>query len=245
MNIQIAAEKLFYLWKIPVTNTLFTSWIVAIFLILASQVISRNMKKIPGMFQNISEWAIESLAGFMEKILGSRKKAEQYFPLIATIFILVLVSNWFGIFPGMGSVGFYRQEGAERIFVPLTRSVASDLNFTVALAVLSVVLVNVAGMRALGFKVHLSKYFNFSNPIKFFVGILELVGEFAKMISFSFRLFGNVFAGEVLLIITGFLAPYIIPIPFLILEIFVGFIQALVFSMLSLVFVSIAVEHEH
>ena len=98
---------------------------------------------------------------------------------------------------------------------------------------------------AIGFVKHAGKYISFKSPIQFFVGILEIVSEVAKMISFSFRLFGNIFAGEVLLIIIGFLAPYVVPAPFLMLEIFVGFIQALVFAMLTLVFISIATVESH
>ena len=245
MNIQIAAEKVFSVFGLPITNTLLMSWVVVIFLILIARITYKKLSKIPGNRQNIIEFIIESLLGMMEKILGSREKAEKYFPLIATIFIMILVSNWMGILPGVGSVGFYEHHGHEKIFVPIARSLASDLNFTLAIAIVTIIMVNIAGARALGFGTHLSKFFNFKSPIGFFLGILELFGEIAKIISFSFRLFGNVFAGEVLLIITGFLVPFVVPVPFLMLEIFVGFIQALVFSMLSLVFVSIAIEHGH
>jgi F-type H+-transporting ATPase subunit a len=248
INITIGAEKVFSLWQFAVTNTLLMSWIVALLLIGISQLVSRRMSLIPSMLQNIVESAVESLLGFMEKVLGSRQKAETYFPLIATIFTLVLVSNWLGIVPGVGSVGFYETHEGHKIFVPLLRSVASDLNFTLAIAIISVIATNVYGAMANGLGGFLSRYFSFKSPIDFFVGILELLGEFAKIISFSFRLFGNIFAGEVLLIITGFLAPYVVPIPFLGLELFVGFIQALVFATLTLVFISIAVTshvHEH
>jgi F-type H+-transporting ATPase subunit a len=245
MNIQIGAEKVFSIFGLPITNTLLMSWLVVIFLILIARLTYRKLSKVPGTRQNIIEFIIESLLGMMEGVLGSREKAEKYFPLIATIFIMVLVSNWFGIIPGLGTVGLYEGHGTERVLVPFTRSAASDLNFTLAIAIVSVIMVNVAGARALGFGKQIGKYFNFKSPIDFFLGILEFFGELARVISFSFRLFGNVFAGEVLLIIVGFLAPYFVPVPFLMLEIFVGFIQALVFSMLSLVFVSIAIEHGH
>ena len=243
--IEIAAEKLISFMGFPITNTLLMSWIVVIFLIILSQIISRNIRKVPAMLQNIAEMGVESLLGMMDGVLHSRERSEKFFPFIATIFTLILVSNWFGIIPGVGSIGFFEVHNGVRNLVPLLRSSASDLNFTLTIAVLSVVLLNFYAIRELGLKVHLSKFFNFKNPVLFFVGILELVSEFAKIVSFSFRLFGNIFAGEVLLIITGFLAPFLAPIPFLMLEIFVGFIQALVFSMLTLVFLSIAVEHEH
>lgn len=242
--IEIAAEKLFYFMGFPITNTLLMSWVVVIFLITLSQLISRNIRKVPEMLQNIAESGAEALLNMMEGVLHSREKAEKFFPLIATIFTLILVSNWFGIIPGVGSIGFHEMHDGVTTLVPLLRSSASDLNFTLSIAVLSVLLLNVYAIRELGLKVHISKFFNFKNPVLFFVGLLELVSEFAKIVSFSFRLFGNIFAGEVLLIITGFLAPFLAPIPFLMLEIFVGFVQALVFAMLTLVFLSIAVE-EH
>jgi F-type H+-transporting ATPase subunit a len=248
INITIGAEKIFSLWHVPITNTLLMSWVVALILIIISQTVTRKITLVPTLFQNIVESAVESLLGFMEKVLGSREKAERYFPLIATIFTLVLVSNWLGIIPGVGSVGIYEMHEGHKILVPFFRSVASDLNFTLAIALISVISTNVYGAMANGIGGQLSKFFSFKSPIDFFIGLLELLGEFAKIISFSFRLFGNIFAGEVLLIITGFLAPYIVPIPFLGLELFVGFIQALVFATLTLVFLSIAITshaHEH
>jgi F-type H+-transporting ATPase subunit a len=243
LHIQIGAEKLFSIAGLTITNTLLMTWIVALFLIILSQLAVRKIQLVPAGIQNAVEWGVESLLGFMEKVLHTREKAIQYFPLIATIFSLILFSNWFGILPGVGSVGLHEMHEGKEVFVPLLRSVASDLNFTLAIAIIAVIMTNIFGIIAIGFKSHASKFFNFSSPLKFFVGILELIGEFAKLISYSFRLFGNIFAGEVLLIIIGFLVPYFVPIPFLFLELFVGFIQALVFSTLTLVFISIAVEH--
>jgi F-type H+-transporting ATPase subunit a len=219
------------------------SWIVVIVLIVAAQLLYRRLTLIPAGFQNVAEAGIETLLGFMQGMFHSRAKAEKYFPLIATIFILILISNWFGILPGVGTIGFYEQHHGEEVFVPLLRSVASDLNFTLALAVTVVLFVNVIGIAAQGMGSHMSKFFSFKNPVTFFVGLLELLGEFSRMISFAFRLFGNIFAGEVLLIIMGFLSPFIAPVPFLGLELFVGFVQALVFAMLTMVFISIAIEH--
>jgi F-type H+-transporting ATPase subunit a len=241
-HIEIGAEKIFAFSHFAITNTLLMSWVVVLFLVILANIISRRLEVIPHGLQNLAEFGVEKLLGFMESVFHSREKAEKYFPMIATIFILVLICNWFGIIPGVGSVGFHEVHNGVPVFVPLFRSVASDLNFTLALALTSVLIVNILGVTALGFRTHASKFFSFKNPISFFVGLLELLGEFSKMISFSFRLFGNIFAGEVLLIIMGFLSPYIIPVPFLGLEIFVGFIQALVFSMLTLVFISIAIE---
>lgn len=240
-HIEIAAEKIFSLLGFPVTNTLIMTWIVAVFLIGAAITISRRLALVPAPFQNIFEIFVEKFIGVFEPMVHSREKAETYTPIIVTIFLFILISNWSGILPGVGSVGFYEVREGQRLLVPFFRSAASDLNVTLALATAAVFLINLTGATARGVRAHMSKFFSFKNPIKFFVGILEFISEFARIISFSFRLFGNIFAGEVLLIITGFLAPYGAPIPFLMLEIFVGFVQALVFAMLTMVFISIAV----
>ena len=244
-HIEIAAEKLFTIFGFPVTNTLLMTWIVLALLVFLAIRISRSMAKVPQMLHNVFEIILEQFIGLMEGMMGGREVAEKYLPIVATIFLFILISNWFGILPGVGSIGFYEQKGAEEVFVPFFRSAASDLNVTLALGTLAVFIVNITGMAAHGIGGHLKKYFSFKNPIDFFVGILEFVSEFAKIISFSFRLFGNIFAGEVLLIITSFLAPFGGPLPFLALELFVGFVQALVFAMLTMVFISIAVAKHH
>lgn len=245
VHIQIGAEKLVSILGFPLTNTLLMTWIVALFLIALSLSIQRKVRLVPAGAQNVAELGIEKLLGLMESVFGSRSKAEKYFPLVATIFTLVLVSNWFGILPGVGSIGMYETGEHGTTFVPFLRSAASDLNFTLAIAVIAVFSANFFGIAAIGFWKYAGKFISFKDPVSFFVGILELVGEVAKMISFSFRLFGNIFAGEVLLIIVGVLAPFAAPIPFLGLELFVGFIQALVFAMLTIVFVSIATAEHH
>ncbi len=245
IRIEIAAEKIFEIAGFPITNTLLMSWIVAAILALAGFFIYRRISLVPSFLQNVLEIVVDKFLGVMEGLFGSRENAEKYFPIVATIFLFILLSNWLGILPGIGSIGLLEEHEGKTVFVPLFRSAASDLNFTLALAISAVALVNIFGIAALGISKHLSRFFNFRSPIGFFVGLLEFVSEFAKMISFAFRLFGNVFAGEVLLVITAFLVPLFIPVPFLMLEIFVGFIQALVFAMLTMVFISIAVAHNH
>ncbi|MDP3795324.1 MAG: F0F1 ATP synthase subunit A [bacterium] len=245
LQIEIAAERLFSFLGFPVTNTLVTAWVAAAVLAAVALVIAKGVKLIPAPVQNVFEILVEGLLGIMASLFGSRERAEQYLPLIATLFVFILASNWLGIFPGVGSIGFYETHDGKEVFIPLFRSAASDLNLTIVLAVAAVLFANVSGARALGVGTHLKKFFSFANPINFFVGILELISEFAKIISFSMRLFGNIFAGEVLLVITSFLAPFGAPIPFLMLEVFVGFVQALVFAMLTMVFTSIAVAEHH
>lgn len=241
-HIELSAEKIFEIFGMPVTNTLLMGWIVVVLLSLVAFIIYKRISLVPSTLQNILEIVIEKFVDTMEGLFGSKEKAEKYFPVVATIFLLILLSNWLGIFPGIGSITY---EASDHGKVPLFRSAASDLNFTLALAISSVLIVNILGVAALGIWKHLGKFISFKGPIDFFVGILELVSEVAKMISFAFRLFGNVFAGEVLLVITAFLVPYFIPLPFLLLEVFVGFVQALVFSMLTMVFISIAVAEHH
>lgn len=240
-EISIKAEEIFSLGSFHFTNSLALSLISFAILIIAAVVFRKKMQFIPGKIQCAIEMAVEKLFGLMESTLGSRKSAEKYLPLVATIFIFIFTSNMLGIFPGVGSL-MVREGTGE---VPFFRSPASDLNFTLALAIVSVIFTNILAIIAVGFLKHFKKFLNFESPIKFFIGILELISEVAKVVSLSFRLFGNVFAGEVLLIIIFFLVPYVAPIPFLFLEIFVGFIQSFVFSMIILVSLALHTSAEH
>jgi len=241
-EISIKAQQLFNLGGFGVTNSLFLTFIVSLILIAFALYMHKKISVIPGKFQSAVEIGAEYFLNLMDTTLGSAAKAEQYFPLVITIFIFIMVSNFLGILPGVGSLTI-KNGGA---VVPLFRSPAADLNFTIAFALISVVMTNILGAAAVGVFPHISKFLNFKNPIKFFIGILEIVSEVAKVVSLSFRLFGNVFAGEVLLTIIFFLAPYFIPLPFLFLELFVGLIQAFLFAMLTLVSISLHTAiHEH
>lgn len=229
--ISLKAQQIFSIGSFDVTNGLFLTFIVSLILITFAIIFRNKIKMVPGKLQGAAEMGVEALLGLMDSTLGSMEAAEKYFPLIATIFIFILTSNLLGIFPGVGSVTF----GG----TPLFRSPAADLNFTLAFAVISVIVTNLIGMASTGTFEHMGKYLNFHGPIEFFIGILEMVSEFAKIISLAFRLFGNVFAGEVLLTIVSFLVPYFIPLPFLFLEIFVGTIQAFIFAIITLVSISL------
>ncbi len=241
LNISLRAENIFSIGSWPVTNAVLLAFLVLVVLTILSITLRNKIKMVPGMLQNVVELVIEGALGLMDSVLGNRKTSEKYLPLVFTIFLFVLFSNWFGLVPGVGSIVI--GHGADA--VPLLRSPASDINFTLALALIAVTMINFFGIAAMGLRARFSVFFNFSSPLKFFVGILELISEFARIISFTFRLFGNVFAGEVLLAIMALLAPYLVPLPFMFLEIFVGFIQAFIFGMLTLVFVSLAVTpHE-
>src|SRR3989344_985844 len=241
MHISIAAEKLFNIFGFPVTNSLLMSWLAIIILISVAVYFKRTASSVPGKFQSLLEMVFEALLNLIDSITQDRKKSEKFLPLVVTIFVFIITSNWLGLVPGVGSI-VIAHEGEQ---VPLFRPTNTDLNNTLALALIAVVAAHIYGLAAIGFKHHIGKFISFKGPISFFVGILEIISEFAKIISFSFRLFGNIFAGEVLLLVIGGLVPVIAPVPFLGLELFVGFIQALVFATLALVFATMAtVAHE-
>ncbi len=246
LTISLKAETIFHIGSFPVTNSLLLSAVVFIILLTIAITLKRGIMMVPKAMQNLAEMMLEGALDVMDSVLGERRLSERYLPLVLTIFVFVLFSNWLGLLPGIGSIIVKTADGT----VPLLRSPASDLNFTLALALIAVTFINIFGVAARGFWGRLGVFFNFHGPIEFFVGILEIVSEFGKIISLSFRLFGNVLAGEVLLAIMAFLVPYLAPLPFMLLEIFVGFIQAFIFSMLTLVFTAMAIvghgdeEHE-
>lgn len=248
MNISLAPEVLFYLGTLGITNT----YIVGIFLVLFALVLSLTLRAkkislVPKGLQNVMESLFEIWLNTIDSVTGSRTLSLKFFPLVVTIFLFVLFSNLVELIPGLGTIGVYGMHEGHVALIPFIRSSSADLNFTLAIAIITMVATWIYGIREIGVGAHLSKFFSFKGPIEFFVGILEFVSEFAKVISFSFRLFGNIFAGEVLLLVIAFLVPYIAGIPFLFLELFVGFVQALVFAMLALVFLKMAtVSHaEH
>ncbi len=242
MNISLAAEALFHIGTFPITNTLIMAWLIVFFLLIFSLILRRQLKEIPRGLQNLVEAVFEAMLNLIDSVTQEKKLSYKIFPLIATIFLFVIFSNWVEILPGLGSIGLIEEHQGEEVIVPFIRSSSADLNFTLAIAISSVLITQIFGIAAVGAIKYSGRFLNFKSPIMFFVGILELFSEMAKVISFSFRLFGNIFAGEVLLLVVGFLVPYLAPLPFLFLEIFVGFIQALVFSMLTLVFIKIAVS---
>lgn len=239
-HISLAAERLFTLAGFPISNALLTTWLVMFFLIAMAILATRRLSIIPGNFQSIVEIVVAGLYDFFASVTG--KYIKLFFPLLASLFIYIITANWMGLLPGVGTIGLYHQEEAHTSFTPLFRGATTDLNTTLALALVAVIAIQCFGFRTLGTH-YTSRFFNFSNPIMFGVGILELASDLAKVISFAFRLFGNIFAGEVLLTVMAFLMPFIVPLPFMMMELFVGFVQALVFSMLTAVFLNVAVSH--
>ena len=240
LHISISAEPILHVAGITITNSMFTTWVVTAILIALVLLFNRQIKYQgkPGRLQTFIEVIIEGLYGIVESMTGAMK-AKLFFPLIGTFFIFILFSNWSGLIPGAGTIGFYEMAEGAKVFVPLFRAPTADINTTLALGLISMVMVQVYGIKFLGIK-YFKKFFDFTNPINFFVGILEIISDVAKVISFAFRLFGNIIAGEILLLVMGFLVPVLGPTPFIGLEIFVGFIQALVFMMLSTVFINMA-----
>lgn len=246
LPISFQPELIFNLDSFPITNSLLVSWLVMIILAIAAYFSTRRMTMAPQKLQNIAEAAMEALLGLIQSVTNDKNQSLKFFPVVATIFLFVLFANWAGLIPGVGTIGFlHHGPENETEVIPFLRPPSSDLNFTFALAIISVISAQIFGIAALGFFKYAGRFINLKSPISFFVGILELISELAKLISFSFRLFGNIFAGEVILIVISFLIPFAAPLPFYLLEILVGFLQAFIFSMLTLVFLKLATTTEH
>jgi len=237
LHISISAEPIFRFGQFEFTNSMLVSLLVSFFLSFVA-VWFYTHRQSKSNLKLFIQTIVESFYEFVQSI--SPHHASQFFPLIASIFFFVMFGSWAGLLPGVETIGFKSPEG----FVPLFRGATADLNITLGLAIFAIASVQVFGYKNLGFK-YFKKFFNFTNPINFFVGFLELISEFARIMSFAFRLFGNIFAGEVLLAVIAFLAPVIAGLPFIGLELFIGLIQALVFATLTLVFTNIAISDNH
>jgi F-type H+-transporting ATPase subunit a len=274
-EIVIAPEQIFPLWGFPVTNTLLATWISIVVLLALFFFGTRRKDLIPSGLQNALEWLVEALLGLVEGVSG-KEKGRRFFPLVATFFIFIVTCNMLDIIPGVDTVGAIKADvvakaGGQPVLgfllfgnisnaiTPWIRPATTDLNLTLAMAVVSVLVTQSFGFYFLGSKEHATKYFNFRalftrfpmGIVDFIVGLLEIVSELGRIISFSFRLFGNIFAGSVLLAVFAFLLPGVATILFIPFEIFVGVVQALVFALLTLVFMEIGttshghIESEH
>lgn len=245
----INSETIAHVGSFEIRNTLIMSWFTVLVLVIVAWRTRRTKyQMIPGKFQNFMEMIIEGIFDFFQTVTQNRKETKLFFGVCATIFLYIISSNWLGLLPGVGSIGIFEQHEGHEILVPLLRSSYSDINMTLAIALISVFMTQLFGILQLGTFHYFGKFFvnPLRDPIGCFVGFLELISEFAKIISFSFRLYGNIFAGDVLLAVMGFLLPFIAPIPFYGLELFVGLIQALVFCLLTLVFMKMAITpHGH
>lgn len=239
MIVSLAAERVAAFPFFSLTNSQLATLVVDLFLILLTLAVRfRGLKVVPGSLQNALEFVLDGFLDFCEGI--AKERARVFFTLVFTFFLFIILSNWIGLLPGFSTI--LVKEGGHSW--PLLRSPTADLNTTLALGIISVLAIQFFGFKYLGLG-YLKKYFNFHGPIDFFVGVLELILEAAKIVSFGFRLFGNIFAGEVLLLVAGTLIPIFSTIPILGIELFVGLIQALVFAILSLVFLNMSAETSH
>ena len=292
-HIAIAAEELFTVGPVKVTNTMLTSWVTVILILVVVILATRKeWTLIPSGFQNFLEAVVEGFYNVVVGVAGDAN-ARRFFPVVATIFFFITISNWFSLTPLFNSIGFAKEsehgvvaEGTtigsidvvyvpfsspgklstESIeeddpqapakaaaaeeegkvvaeLIPLFRGINTDLNTPLAIAIISFIAVETWGIRSLGLLTYGKKFINLRGPIDAFVGILELISELVRLVSFTFRLFGNMFAGEVVILMFTFLTPLLITLPFYGLELFVGVIQAFIFAMLTLVFAVMAVSH--
>jgi F-type H+-transporting ATPase subunit a len=262
-RIAVPVDTLFSIGGYPVTNTFLVTIATILIILFCFWLAIRNMRMIPRRWQNLVEWATELLLNLCEEVAG-KENGRRFFPWVSTIFLLVLFANWWEVIPGVETVGtidrslpgcanvqatagIFLTGATSNCIVPWLRPPSTDLNFTLAIAVISVFMTQVYGIRRLGVGQHILKYLNFREGVLgVAIGLLEFVLEMIRVVSFSFRLFGNLFAGDTLLLVMAFLIPFVAPIPFYFLEVFVGFIQAFVFAMLTLVFMTLATTpHEH
>jgi len=255
---QLPPEVVFHLFGFPITNSIIGAWITIILLVGFSYAVTRRLKLIPGKLQSVLEFALGALLRFCQNVAGE-KNGRRFFPVVATIFLFVAFNAWFGLLPGFGSITVTTAEGEAH----LIRAANTDINMPLAIALMSFVFVEYFGFKSLGIR-YLGKFFNvgqFINSvgkifkgkvraglgglmtgfIHIFVGLLEGLSELVRIVSFTFRLFGNMTAGEILILIAAFLIPWVFALPFYGLELLVGFVQALIFGGLTLVFLTLAV----
>ncbi len=234
INIGLKSEYIASVMGASVTNTFCTSLLVSLILTIAGAVFYLKRDSHKNIVVNGIRILVYELLKLTDAVTGDRALSKKILPLITTFFLFIVSANLLAMIPGfLGSFFVSFPEGK----ISLLRSPNSDLTTTLALAIFSVVAIQGFSLRVLGLKKYLERFFDFTSPIRFILGFFEMISEGVKVLSFSFRLFGNIFAGEVLLLVIAFLVPYIIPLPFMILEIFVGVIQAFIFSILTLTFI--------
>jgi F-type H+-transporting ATPase subunit a len=269
-NTTLFAEPIYQNKNFTITNSLFTSWVAVIVLIIVAVILRSKLREIPKGIQNFFEIVVEGALSLCDQVTNNRALSIRIFPIAISVFFFILVNNWLGLIP-LGGFGLLERGKEGLSFIPFLRGGTADINTTLGLAIMAVIGANIFGVFSIGVWKTFNKYVNLKilgqigkklikeptiilvAPVTFFVGLIEIIGEFAKIASLSFRLFGNVFAGEVLLASIAALIAYIIPIPFLFLEILVGFIQALIFSILLVVYFTIGAsdhdeeheEHKH
>jgi len=256
----LPAETAFHLFGVPIANSVIGAWITIVVLVGLSYLVTRRIKLIPNRLQSAFEFLIGWLYDFCKSVAGE-ENGRRFFPVVATIFLFVVFNAWLSLIPGFGSITIGTAEGEVHLF----RGANTDINMPLALAFISFIFVEYFGLKSLGIR-YLRKFINVGQffrsvgliikgklraglsglvigVINIFVGFLETLSELVRIISFTFRLFGNMTAGEILLLVAAFLIPWVFPLPFYGLELLVGFVQALIFGGLTLVFLTVAVTH--
>lgn len=248
----LAPETLTHIGSFAVTNTMVNTWLAIIIFLVVGVIISSNVKLRPGKFQNFWEYILELIMGYFDQVTGDHKKTLKFLPIVGSVFFFILLSNWLGLMPGTGSITVGHN--------PLFRPANTDLNLTVAMALVAVISSHLIAFFSIGFFTHLNKFVQigtivksfkkgpiaiFSALVEFVVGIIEIAGEIAKVASLSLRLFGNIFAGEVLITVIASILSVIMPTPFMLLELMVGLIQASVFAILTITYMTVAASEPH
>ena len=251
----LVAEPIFHIGNFPVTNSYINSTLAVIFFAIIGFILRKKTTLIPRGIQNFAESVLEFILGYVDRVTKNRKKSMQFLPIVGGLFLFILFSNWLGLLPGTGSIGRWLLMHGELELVPLFRPANADLNMTLAMAVFAVFVSHFLGIITIGFFKYANKFIKLGDLyhslrkggvsimvacFEFLVGIIEIFSEIAKVVSLSLRLFGNIFAGEVLLTVIAGLIAYLVPLPFMFLELLVGLIQAVVFSMLTLVYLTMA-----
>jgi len=260
-ELRLPPETIFHLFGFPITNSIIGAWLTIIVLVGFSYVITRRMRVVPGRLQSAFEFLLGWLYNLCQRVAGE-EYGRRFFPVVATIFLFVAFNAWLSLIPGFGSITVATVEGEH---AHLLRGANTDINMPLALALVSFIFVEYFGLRSLGIR-YLGKFINvgqffrsvaqmvrggfraglsglITGFIHIFVGFLEALSEFVRIVSFTFRLFGNMTAGEILLLMAAFLIPWVFALPFYGLELLIGFVQALIFSGLTLVFLTLAVAH--
>jgi F-type H+-transporting ATPase subunit a len=261
-HIQIAPDLLYPGAPVFLTNTFILTVVSAILVAILFLIAARKPRIVPRGFQNFVEWVFEQLLSLCEDVAG-KENGRRFFPWVATLFLLILFANWWEIIPSVETIGTKAADkpGCAGVmhqgilltgqfsscFVPWFRPPTTDLNLTIVLSILTVVLTQIYGFRILGWKLQIGRYLSLKEgPIGLIVGIMEFFLELLRVLSLSFRLFGNIFAGDVLLLVMSFISVGIGAVPFYFLEAFVGFIQAYVFAFLALLYFTLGTTaHGH
>ena len=279
IEIRIQPNIIFYIGPLPVTNTLFCTWITILVLVVFFFFATRRRALIPSGIQNVAEYLIEFLLGLVEGVSG-KEKGKTFFPLVGTLFLFIITCNLLDVIPGVDTIGTINTAAIQaahitsqpvlgfllfgdlsNMLTPWIRPATSDLNLDFAMSITVVVTCQILGLITLGPGAHVGKYINlrtffkslrkldfggvFQGLIEFFVGIIDIISELSRVLSLAFRLFGNIFAGAAVLAVFAFILPFLADVAFIPLELFVAFVQALVFSLLTLVYLQMATTAEH